>query len=88
MTASLGVLCVPVVGVVSSMLILGDRPTVTDLIGFALIFAASVCVLLGPQVSGQARSLAANHKKLCGSTSTSSLMLPFAFGAAASHSRR
>jgi drug/metabolite transporter (DMT)-like permease len=56
MTASLGVLCVPVVGVVSSMLILGDRPSVTDFTGFALIFAASVCVMLGPQVSGQARA--------------------------------
>jgi drug/metabolite transporter (DMT)-like permease len=49
MTASLGVLSVPVVGVVSSMLILGDRPTIADFTGFALIFAASVCVLLGPQ---------------------------------------
>ena len=49
MTASLGVLCVPVVGVVSSMLILGDRPNVTDFAGFALIFAASICVMLGPQ---------------------------------------
>jgi drug/metabolite transporter (DMT)-like permease len=49
MTASLGVLSVPVVGVVTSMLILGDRPTVADISGFALIFAASVCVLLGPQ---------------------------------------
>ena len=28
------------------------------------------------------------HKKLCGSTSTSSLSLPFGFGAAASQSRR
>ena len=36
MTASLGVLSVPVIGVVASMLILGDRPTVADIIGFAL----------------------------------------------------
>ena len=49
MTASLGVLSVPVVGVVSSMLVLGDRPSVTDFTGFALIFAASICVMLGPQ---------------------------------------
>jgi drug/metabolite transporter (DMT)-like permease len=48
MTASLGVLSVPVVGVVSSMLMLGERPTVPDIIGFALIFAAAACVLLAP----------------------------------------
>jgi len=49
MTASLGVLSVPVIGVLSSMLLLGERPTLTDFIGFALIFAASACVLLQPQ---------------------------------------
>jgi drug/metabolite transporter (DMT)-like permease len=54
MTASLGVLCVPVVGVVSSMLILGDRPSITDFAGFALIFAASICVMLGPQAKPRA----------------------------------
>ncbi len=48
MTASLGVLSVPVVGVVSSMLLLGERPTVPDIIGFTLIFAAAACVLLAP----------------------------------------
>ena len=48
MTASLGVLSVPVVGVVSSMLMLGERPTVPDIIGFTLIFAAAACVLLAP----------------------------------------
>ncbi len=46
MTASLGVLSVPAIGVVSSVFLLGDRPTVTDMIGFALIFAAAVCVLV------------------------------------------
>jgi len=45
-TASLGVLGSPTVGVIASILMLGERPTVTDLIGFALIFAASACVLL------------------------------------------
>ena len=49
MTASLGVLSAPVIGVVSSMLILGERPTLPDMIGFALIFAASACVLIRPQ---------------------------------------
>lgn len=48
-TASLGVLSAPVIGVLSSMLILGERPTFADTIGFALIFAASACVLIQPQ---------------------------------------
>jgi drug/metabolite transporter (DMT)-like permease len=47
-TASLGILGIPVVGVVSTVLILGERPTTTDIVGFALIFAASACVLLTP----------------------------------------
>ena len=47
-TASLGVLAVPVVGIVQSYLILGEVPTEPDMIGFALIFAASACVLLTP----------------------------------------
>ena len=45
MTASLGVLGSPVIGVVASVLILGERPTGTDIIGFVLILAASACVL-------------------------------------------
>jgi drug/metabolite transporter (DMT)-like permease len=48
-TASLGVLSSPVIGVVSSMLLLGERPTLTDIVGFALIFVASATVLLRPQ---------------------------------------
>jgi drug/metabolite transporter (DMT)-like permease len=44
-TASLGVLGSPVIGVVASILILGDRPTSADIIGFALILAASACAL-------------------------------------------
>jgi drug/metabolite transporter (DMT)-like permease len=46
MTASLGILSAPVIGVLSTAIMLGERPTVPDMIGFALIFAASVCVLL------------------------------------------
>jgi drug/metabolite transporter (DMT)-like permease len=46
MTASLGILSAPVIGVVSTAIMLGELPTVPDMIGFALIFAASVCVLL------------------------------------------
>jgi drug/metabolite transporter (DMT)-like permease len=49
-TASLGSLLVPVVGVTASALILGERPTVNDMVGFAMIFAAAACVLLQPGV--------------------------------------
>ena len=52
-TASLGILAIPVIGVVSSILILGERPTGADVIGFALIFAASACVLLSTQAPGR-----------------------------------
>jgi drug/metabolite transporter (DMT)-like permease len=45
-TASLGILSVPLFGVASTGLILGEWPTWPDMIGFALIFAASACVLL------------------------------------------
>jgi drug/metabolite transporter (DMT)-like permease len=47
-TASLGALASPVIGVVSSIFVLGETPTLADSIGFALIFAASACVLLQP----------------------------------------
>jgi drug/metabolite transporter (DMT)-like permease len=48
MTASLGVLSVPAVGIVASVVMLGERPTVSDIVGFALIFAAAGFVLLAP----------------------------------------
>ena len=48
-TASLGVLTSPVVGVIGSFLMLGEVPTLTDMAGFALIFVASACVLLTPR---------------------------------------
>lgn len=44
--ASLGSLINPVVGVIGAVIILGDRPTVPDMIGFALIFSAAACVML------------------------------------------
>ncbi|HZP76951.1 MAG TPA: DMT family transporter [Pseudolabrys sp.] len=47
-TASIGSLLVPVVGVISSTLVLGERPTLPDIIGFVLIFSAAACVLLLP----------------------------------------
>jgi drug/metabolite transporter (DMT)-like permease len=45
MTASLGVLGSPVISVIASALLLGERPTTTDIIGFAMILAASACAL-------------------------------------------
>jgi drug/metabolite transporter (DMT)-like permease len=46
MTASLGVLSAPVIGVVSTAVLLGEIPTAQDIVAYALIFAASACVLL------------------------------------------
>jgi drug/metabolite transporter (DMT)-like permease len=48
--ASLGSLLNPVVGVIGAVILIGDRPTISDWIGFALIFAAAACVLI-PQRS-------------------------------------
>jgi drug/metabolite transporter (DMT)-like permease len=48
MTASLGVLSAPVVGTVGSVLMLGERPTMSDIVGFVLILTAAACVLLTP----------------------------------------
>ena len=48
-TASLGTLANPVVGVIGSVILLGERPTSADWIGFALIFGAAACVLLQPR---------------------------------------
>ena len=55
-TASLGTLANPVVGVVGSMILLGERLTVADIVGFALIFAAAACVLLQPQRQAAGRA--------------------------------
>ena len=52
-TASLGALGIPVVGVLSTVLIVGERPTTTDLVGFALIFAASASVLWAPPAAAR-----------------------------------
>jgi drug/metabolite transporter (DMT)-like permease len=51
--ASLGSLINPVVGVIGAVIVLGDRPTVSDWIGFALIFSAAACVLI-PQRGNRA----------------------------------
>jgi drug/metabolite transporter (DMT)-like permease len=47
-TATLGVLSTPVLGSIGSMLMLGERPTVADFIGFALVLAAAVVVVIAP----------------------------------------
>ena len=54
-TATLGVLSVPVIGVVSSMLMLGERPTLTDAVGFALVLLAAARVLMTPTSVVEAR---------------------------------
>jgi drug/metabolite transporter (DMT)-like permease len=54
MTASLGVLSVPVVGTVASVLMLGEQPTIPDIIGFVLILTAAACVLLTPAARASA----------------------------------
>lgn len=50
MTASLGSLLVPVVGVLGSAWLVGERPSLNDIVGFALIFAAAASVLLQPNM--------------------------------------
>jgi drug/metabolite transporter (DMT)-like permease len=47
-TAAIGSLLVPVVGVIASVLLLGERLTPGDDIGFLLIFLSAACVLLRP----------------------------------------
>jgi drug/metabolite transporter (DMT)-like permease len=49
-TASIGALLTPVLAVIASVVILGERLTLPDAIGFAMIFAAAACVLLQPNV--------------------------------------
>ena len=53
--ASLGTLANPVVGVIGAAIFLGDRPTLTDMAGFALIFAAAACVLIPHRAPRTAR---------------------------------
>jgi drug/metabolite transporter (DMT)-like permease len=47
--ASLGTLAVPVIGVASAAVLLGERPDTAEIIGFALIFAAAACVIFAPR---------------------------------------
>jgi drug/metabolite transporter (DMT)-like permease len=51
-TAGLGTLLVPVVGVIASVALLGERPTNADLVGFVLIFIAALVALRpGPRAA-------------------------------------
>jgi len=43
LTATLGIVAIPVIGVAATMVIIGDRPTAADSVGFAFILAASLC---------------------------------------------
>jgi len=54
-TAALGSLGTPAMGVLMTLLIIGERPTATDVIGFVLIFLASAAVVLGPGTSFKPR---------------------------------
>ena len=47
-TASLGSLLVPVIGVTASAVMLDERPTLPDIVGFAADLRAAACVLLQP----------------------------------------
>jgi drug/metabolite transporter (DMT)-like permease len=49
-TASIGALLVPVIGVSASVLLLDERLTLPDVVGFTMIFIAAACVLLQPNV--------------------------------------
>lgn len=50
-TAAIGTLLVPVVGVTSAMLVIGDRPSLPDTIGFVLIMAAVFLNMPRPQAT-------------------------------------
>lgn len=48
--AGLSTLMIPVVGTLSGMLMLGERPSGVDMAGLALIVGALICVLVVPQI--------------------------------------
>lgn len=53
--AALGTLLIPVVGVAGAMLLLGERPSASDLAGFGLIITAATLALIAPQASPTTR---------------------------------
>jgi len=50
--ASLGTMMVPAVGVLGSVLLLGERPTPTDWLGLVLVIAASGAIILPARGKG------------------------------------
>jgi drug/metabolite transporter (DMT)-like permease len=50
--ASIGTMMVPAVGVLGSVLLLGERPTPTDWLGLVLVIAASGAIILPARVKG------------------------------------
>jgi drug/metabolite transporter (DMT)-like permease len=54
LTATLGIVGIPVIGVISTILIIGERLTAADDVGFAFIFAASVCAQLPTRITRRA----------------------------------
>ncbi len=53
-TAALGILASPVIGVITAMIVLGERPTWYDAIGFAFMLSASAIVVLRPDGATEA----------------------------------
>ena len=87
--ASLGSLTNPVVGVIGAVIVLGDRPTTFDIDRLCIDLrrrrlradAAAAERARRALSERKALGLAPCQKKLCGSTSTSSLSVPLALGA-------
>jgi len=52
--SSMTTLMVPVVGVLSAMVLVGDRPSTADWCGFALVLGAAAMIVLGPTLHGGA----------------------------------
>ena len=50
LTATLGIVGIPVIGVLATIVILGERLTLGDTLGFAFIFGASVCAQIPASV--------------------------------------
>ncbi len=46
--ASMTTLMVPIVGVLSAMLLVGDRPSAVDWVGFVLVLSGAALIVLGP----------------------------------------
>jgi drug/metabolite transporter (DMT)-like permease len=53
-TSALGILASPVIGVITATIVLGERPTWYDAIGFAFMLAASAIVVLRPDGATEA----------------------------------